>query len=118
MIHPDSHALLALLWASNLETEQASPQLLAQIHTEWSAFRATLEAAGFDPEQALLTPLPADCYGDPWAYVAHDWMMTRNHHGCGFWDGDWSPEWSDFLVTESHKFTELTPYLEENLIYV
>ena len=25
-------------------------------------------------------------------YAGHDFWLTRNHHGCGFWDGDWQEE--------------------------
>ena len=25
-------------------------------------------------------------------YAGHDFWLTRNHHGCGFWDGDWQQE--------------------------
>lgn len=28
----------------------------------------------------------------PIGLVGHDFVMSRNGHGCGFWDGDWSPE--------------------------
>lgn len=31
----------------------------------------------------LPTPLPA---GIDWARVGHDFWLTRNGHGCGFWD--------------------------------
>lgn len=30
-------------------------------------------------------------YGiERWSYAGHDFWLTRNGHGCGFWDGDWS----------------------------
>lgn len=25
----------------------------------------------------------------PQEYAGHDFWLTRCHHGCGFWDGDW-----------------------------
>lgn len=34
----------------------------------------------------------------------HDFIMTRNGHGCGFWDGDWSEVVSSILNEEAKKF--------------
>lgn len=27
--------------------------------------------------------------GEPWSQVGHDFCLTRNGHGAGFWDGHW-----------------------------
>ncbi len=37
--------------------------------------------------------------------AAHDFCLTRNHHGAGFWDGDW--ETGDELTKVSHKYPEV-----------
>jgi hypothetical protein len=29
--------------------------------------------------------------GCKWEQAGHDFWLTRNGHGCGFWDGDWGP---------------------------
>lgn len=36
--------------------------------------------------------------------AAHDFWLTRNHHGAGFWDGDW--ETGDELTAISEQFGE------------
>ena len=34
--------------------------------------------------------------------AGHDFWLTRNGHGCGFWDGDW-PELIGEKLTEASK---------------
>lgn len=36
--------------------------------------------------------------------VAHDFWLTRNHHGAGFWDGDYEKDIGDKLTKLSHSF--------------
>lgn len=49
---------------------------------------------------------------------AHDFWLTRNHHGAGFWDGDW-PINGEALTTISHEFGECDPYLgDDGKIYL
>lgn len=49
--------------------------------------------------------------------AGHDFWLTRNLHGVGFWDGDWT--WAGKQLTEaSHAFGEYTLYIGDNgLIY-
>ena len=48
--------------------------------------------------------------------IAHDLCLTINHHGAGFWDGDYSPDRigsgfiGDRLTEISHSFTEIGLY--------
>jgi hypothetical protein len=38
--------------------------------------------------------------------AGHDVWLTRNGHGCGFWDGDWSEPAATRLTKASKKFGE------------
>jgi hypothetical protein len=50
--------------------------------------------------------------------AGHDFWMTRNGHGCGFWDGDWEEEAGERLTAASEKFGEVWLYVGDNgLIY-
>jgi hypothetical protein len=50
--------------------------------------------------------------------AGHDFWLTRNLHGAGFWDGDW-PEVGDKLTAISEQFGELWAYLgDDGLIYL
>ena len=42
-----------------------------------------------------------------YAQAGHDFWLTRNHHGAGFWDGDY--EKGDELTEITKSFRELTP---------
>lgn len=50
-----------------------------------------------------------------------DFWFTRNHHGCGFWDGDWdwNPELRDYLDNLAKKFGECEVYTgDDEKIYI
>ncbi len=36
--------------------------------------------------------------------AGHDFWLTRNNHGAGFWDGDWPEPQAAFLTASSHSF--------------
>jgi hypothetical protein len=51
------------------------------------------------------------------AQAGHDFWLTRNHHGAGFWDGDW-PEAGDRLTEACKKYPEVNLYVaDDGLIY-
>jgi hypothetical protein len=50
--------------------------------------------------------------------AGHDFWLTRNHHGAGFWDGDWGKPSENILMEICNQFNENTCYLgDDNLIY-
>jgi hypothetical protein len=52
-------------------------------------------------------PIP----GSGWiAHAGHDFWLTRNGHGSGFWDGDWPEEIGEKLTEYAEKQGELTIY--------
>jgi len=51
--------------------------------------------------------------------AGHDFWLTRNGHGCGFWDGDWPEPQATKLTEASKKFGECWLYVgDDNLIYL
>ncbi len=51
--------------------------------------------------------------------AAHDFWLTRNGHGVGFWDGDWSEPHAARLTKAAKSFGEVWPYLgDDGLIYI
>ncbi|KKL14472.1 hypothetical protein LCGC14_2515320 [marine sediment metagenome] len=40
------------------------------------------------------------------ARAGHDFWLTRNHHGAGFWDGDWKEPAAEKLTEAAHAFAE------------
>ena len=47
--------------------------------------------------------------GERYSQAGHDFWLTRNHHGSGFWDGDW-PEHGDTLTDRAQEFGECDLY--------
>lgn len=67
---------------------------------------AFLEKAG-----ALL-----DNYDD--SQAVHDFWLTRNRHGAGFWDGDYAKSIGEKLTKLSHSFGEINLYVgDDNKLY-
>jgi hypothetical protein len=46
--------------------------------------------------------------------AGHDFWLTRNGHGAGFWDGDWPESWGDRLTERSHTYGEVYLYLDDD----
>ena len=86
------------LWSSTDDTGEAldtaknarnfAPEALA---------RAEADCAKFQAEHA------ADIASDP-GQAGHDFWLTRNGHGAGFWDGDWPEPASARLTAASQAF--------------
>lgn len=50
---------------------------------------------------------PEDKWPDD-AHAGHDFWLTRNGHGAGFWDGDWPKPYDDQLTTAAKAFGEVS----------
>lgn len=49
----------------------------------------------------------------------HDFWLTRNGHGAGFWDGDWSEEIGERLTESAHSFGESDCYVgDDDMLYL
>jgi len=50
--------------------------------------------------------------------VGHDFWLTRNGHGAGFWDGDYEKELGDKLTAIAKEFPEINIYVgDDNKLY-
>lgn len=57
---------------------------------------------------------PFDCM----TRAGHDFWLTRNGHGAGFWDGDWSKDADKALTTCSKAYGAVDLYVgDDGLIY-
>lgn len=111
-----NHALQTLLWSEEIEAGTSiSSGLIHRIRQDWDSFRAQAELIGFDAVEHRAMMIDPN-QGDEWDYAAHDFILTRNHHGAGFWDGDWHAPWGDKLTTLAHSFPSIEVYLDDNNI--
>ena len=46
--------------------------------------------------------------------AGHDFWLTRNHHGCGFWDGDWPDVEGRLLTDAADAFGECDLYVGDD----
>ena len=67
----------------------------------FKAIEATLEAA-IDTGMVKCGP-----DFDAWGHAGHDFWLTRNGHGAGFWDGDWPEPWAALLSESARKAGEV-----------
>lgn len=51
--------------------------------------------------------------------LEHDYVMTRNHHGVGFWEkSDWEPIYGEALTQICHEMGEIEVYVgDDGLVY-
>lgn len=54
--------------------------------------------------------------GEDMDQVAHDFWLTRNGHGSGFWDGDYEKEKGEKLTEISKSFGEKHCFVQNNQI--
>ena len=47
-------------------------------------------------------------------YAGHDFWLTRNGHGAGFWDGDWSEPQASRLTAASKAFGSIDLYVGDD----
>lgn len=46
--------------------------------------------------------------------IAHDFWLTRNRHGAGFWDGDYPEPLATQLTSLAHSFSECDVYIGDD----
>ena len=121
------HAMTTLQWSSHIEIEkdgetvyldgldfEPTKELRDRIQHEWQDFENKALKLGFDPEiHRTITHNPEQ--GTEWDHVAHDWMLTRQRTGVGFWDtGRYAPAMGKKLTDLAHTYSELYVFVDEN----
>lgn len=80
-------------------------KLLKQMHDDCRAYLS---------ENHLLIEYEIERQNNPlrpltMGHAGHDFWLTRNGHGAGFWDGDW-PHYGDTLTEACKKFPQVDLY--------
>lgn len=107
------HYLIAALWSStddegepldkNFELCDLAPETIERAESDCSTFLA-----------ANFADIPVEQYQQ----AGHDFWLTRNRHGAGFWDGDWPDEAGRRLSEASYAFGEIDLYVgDDGLLY-
>lgn len=102
--------LEAALWTSEGNMDITAEHCFSDIADE-TLKEINAECLDFIEKSKVITDLTAY---DP-SQIGHDFWLTRNHHGAGFWDRDYaSKETLDALTKLSHDFGESTLYLGDD----
>jgi len=118
--------IVTALWSStddesesldrNYSADDLSPETRAAMAVECDLF---LTLHGETIEEAIETGL-VKCGPDfdAWGLAAHDFWLTRNRDGAGFWDGDWPVPFASLLTDAAHRFGEVNLYIgDDGLIW-
>lgn len=110
------HYLMCALWASNGESnENGENPLDANYGIDDFSQEATERA---ERECQALLSTYSDVIGTRFDQAGHDFWLTRNRHGAGFWDGGWPKDIGNILTNASHAFGELNVYVgDDNKLY-
>ena len=107
--------IVAALWSSTDESEPGGGDFLDENYRTQDLAPMTLERMKADCERFQAEN--AQDIGSDLEQAGHDFWLTRNHHGCGFWDGDW-PRAGDRLTQACERYPEVTLYVgDDGLIY-
>ena len=66
-----------------------------------------------DAVQPVLDTLPDD-FEINYPRIAHDFWLTRNRHGAGFWDGDYPDPQAQQLTELAHSWGEIDLYVGDD----
>jgi hypothetical protein len=110
----------ALIWSTtDMDTEQP-------IECSFSEFNLGLQARCVVDCNLFIQMAASICpdWKNHWSMeqAGHDFALTRNHHGSGFWDR-YSKKCEEHVIGEklteiSHKFEEINIYIgDDNLVY-
>ncbi len=91
---------------ANYKAKDIAPEALGAMRADCAAF-LSMDAAREDD------------IGTDWERAGHDFWLTRNGHGAGFWDGDWPEQSGKRLTALSKTFGESNLYIgDDGRVYV
>lgn len=108
-----------MLWSSNDESDESGGEPLDANYDQFDLAQETLLQIRkeCDEFQAQNTKLLAQAGDDE--QNGHDFWLTRNGHGTGFWDRGYPKEIGQALTEAAEQFGEQWPYVgDDGLIYL
>lgn len=102
------------LWSSNDESDESGGQPLDKNYGVDDISADTLQSmiddcTAFQKDHGELI----DEHGER-STAGHDFWLTRNGHGAGFWDGDWPDDVGETLTSISELFGEFHLYVGDD----
>jgi hypothetical protein len=105
------------LWSSHDESDESGGNPLDQNYSVDDISDKAL--ASMRKDVAAFATEYADDIDGEWEQAGHDFWLTRNGHGAGFWDGDWPEEAAERLTEGSKAYGESDLYVgDDGKLYV
>ena len=114
--------LITALWSSvddngdplddRFDLSDLSPECLASAVADCAAFEAD-NAETIANAIATGKVISGPDFG-PNDRAGHDFWLTRNGHGCGFWDGDWPEPYGQMLTDAAHVWGAVDLYVGDD----
>ena len=102
----------SILFGSDADECEVAGEDLAKLCEQYQQFVESLPE-WFDCSRDCLMD------GDPYEQFAHDYIMTRMGHGCGFWEtDDWSYESGKMLTDMCRQQGTLETYKDDGYLYI
>jgi hypothetical protein len=104
--------LEAALWSSNDESDEGGGEPLDKNYGIEDIATPSLNALAAEAEEFQRDM--SDEIGDQEEQAGHDFWLTRNGHGAGFWDGDWPEPAATKLTKESKAYGNIDLYVGDD----
>jgi hypothetical protein len=103
----------AALWSSNDESTPEGGEPLENNYGPDDIAPETLKQIYDDCQEFQRENADDLAHGNP-QRGGHDFWLTRNGHGAGFWDGDWPDDVGERLTDAAHRYGEVNLYVGDD----
>lgn len=100
------------LWASTDSAGEPLDNSEYELSDE-ALTKMTAECKAFQETNRTLLDEAIDDYHTPESYLGHDFWLTRNGHGAGFWDRGYTKELGDALTEAARKAGQRDLYVSD-----
>jgi hypothetical protein len=101
------HYMLTALWSSTTDDDQPMDEAGLDVADE-TLDKFRVDCTAFLMQADVIAPDEDD------SNLAHDFWLTRNGHGAGFWDGDYEEEIGEKLTKLAKTFPEVNLYVGDD----
>jgi hypothetical protein len=110
--------VVAMLWSTNDESDEQGGDPLDANYDYGDLSPEALETVIKDCETFQTLAKPWLTFAGDDSQNGHDLWLTRNGHGCGFWDRGYSKPVSDKLSEIAESMGEQWPHAHNGKIYI
>lgn len=87
---------------------ELAPETFGRFVKDCESFMVKYDELTASLDDSILRSFPPD------SHIPHDFWLTRNHHGAGFWDGDYPKPFDKILTDLAQSFGECDLYVGDD----